>query len=336
MLTDFGPGTLAPGFIDLQVNGGGGVLFNEQPTVEGVKAISTAHRRFGTTGLLPTVITDWTEVMARAVEAVRQARAEGVPGVVGIHVEGPFLDLARRGAHPPEHVRAFDEADLEWLDPRGVGTLLLTVSPKAVPPDVIRKLVARGIIVSLGHSDATCEEAMAALAAGARCFTHLYNAMSQLSSRAPGMVGAALSDSQSHIGLIADGHHVDPAAIKIALAAKPRGKIFLVSDAMPTAAGGPDHFHLQGRRVERHGGRLTLADGTLAGSDLTMDEAVRFMAGSGLVSLEEALRMASLYPAELLGIESEAGRLVAGAAADFVHLDDQLKAVQTFVGGVAA
>ena len=263
-VTDFGPGTLAPGFVDLQVNGGGGVLLNDTPTVDGVKAIAAAHRRFGTTSLLPTVVTDWTDVMASAVDAVRKAKAQGVPGVLGIHVEGPFLDLARRGAHPPEHVRAFTEADFNWLDPRGLGTLLLTVSPRAVPPDVIHNLVARGIIVSLGHSDATFEEATAALKAGARAFTHLFNAMSQLGGRAPGMVGAALADQSSYAGLIADGHHVDPAAIRVALNAKSNGRLFLVSDAMPTAAGGPDHFHLQGRRVERRNGRLTLADGTLA------------------------------------------------------------------------
>ena len=258
------------------------------------------------------------------VGAVRQARAQGVPGVLGIHVEGPFLDIARRGAHPPKHIRGFTETDFNWLDPRGLGTLLLTVSPRAVSPEVISNLVARGIVVSLGHSDAISDEAAAALAAGARLFTHIYNAMSGLSSRAPGMIGAALADPESHVGLIADGHHVDPTAIRVALAAKPRGKIFLVSDAMPTAAGGPDHFQLQGRNVQNTNGRLTLADGTLAGSNLTMGEAVRYLVKRGLAPLEEALRMASLCPAEVLGISKKHGRLTAGAVADMVHLDNGL------------
>jgi len=320
---DLGSLLVVPGFIDAQVNGGGGTLLNDQPTVEGVAAIVAAHRRFGTAALLPTVITDDTEVLKNAVAAVREARSRGIAGVAGLHVEGPFIDEARRGAHPQQYVRPFQEADLDWLQPAGLGVLMLTLSPSAVSPADIRRLTERGIIVSLGHSDASDGEAAAALAAGAKGFTHLFNAMSQLGGRAPGMVGAALASPEAWCGLIADGHHVEPTAIRVALAAKRPGTLYLVSDAMPTAAGGPDTFKLQGREVVRSNGRLTLADGTLAGSDLTMSSALRYAVTVLGIDLAEALRMATVYPARALGLGGGAGRLVAGGSADWIALDSE-------------
>ncbi len=326
-------GLLAPGFVDVQVNGGGGALLNDTPSVATVKHIAESHRKFGTTGLLPTVITDAPEITEQAIAAVRQARAAGVPGVLGIHIEGPFLDPARKGAHEARFIRAMIEADAVGLAHADCGVVMLTLAPNRVTPELIGKLAAAGILISLGHSDATAAEARAALAAGARSFTHLFNAMSQMSGREPGMVGAALSDAQSYCGLIADGHHVRDAAIKVALAAKPRDRMILVSDAMPTAAGGPDRFELQGRTVTRRNGRLQLEDGTLAGSNLTMDEAVRYCVQRLDVPLEDGLRMASRNPAAFLKLDRELGRIAPGYLASLVHLSDDLQVLQTWIDG---
>jgi len=333
---DLAGGLLAPGFIDAQVNGGGGVLINERPSAARIRHMAEAYRRFGTTGLLPTVITDETAIIHAAARAVAAARRENVPGILGIHIEGPFLDPRRAGAHPPQHIRSVTPQDVAWLKDLDCGIVLLTVAPSHVAPETIRELVQAGIIISLGHSDATAREANAALAAGARGFTHLYNAMSQLQHREPGMVGAALADRDSYCGIIADGHHVHPTALKVAIAAKPKGRLFLVTDAMPPAAGGPQHFELQGREIIARNGRLELSEGTLAGSILTMDEALRYCVEVLKVDLSEALRMASLYPAAFLKLDRELGRIAPGYRANLVHLTDDLAVTRTWIVGVAA
>jgi len=326
-------GLLAPGFVDIQVNGGGGTLFNADPTPDGIARMAAAHRRFGTTGLLPTVITDRPEVLEQAIAAIRTARAAGVPGVLGIHIEGPFLDAPRRGAHDARYLRDITDADIAMLESADCGALVLTLAPNRVAPAIIARLARSGVLVSLGHSAATGEEARTALAAGARAFTHLFNAMSPLENRKPGMVGVALADRESYCGIIADGHHVDDIALKVAVAAKPRDRIMLVTDAMSSAAGGPDSFDLQGRRVTRVDGRLALADGTLAGSDLTMDAAVRHCVNRLDIGLEDALRMASLNPATFLGCGRDLGRIAPGYLASLVHLGDDLKVRRTWIDG---
>ena len=331
---DLGGGLLAPGFIDAQVNGGGGALLNDAPTIGTVRRIAEAHRRFGTTGLLPTVITDAMDVIRAAAQAVHDARKAGMPGVLGIHIEGPFIDERRRGAHPPQHIRPITEDDIAWLSGLDCGTVMLTLAPSTVSPDVVRRLAASGIIVSLGHAEATAEEALTTLDAGARGFTHLFNAMSPLGHRRPGMVGAALAHAESYCGIIADGHHVDPLALRVALNAKPNGRVYLVTDAMPPAADGPPHFTLQGRTVSIRNGRLELADGTLAGSILTMDAAVRYCVNTLDVPLAEALRMASLYPAAFLRRDKDYGRIAPGHCASLVHLDDALSVRRTWIDGV--
>jgi N-acetylglucosamine-6-phosphate deacetylase len=327
-------GWLAPGFIDVQVNGGGGALFNATPDTATVAAIQAAHRRFGTTGLLPTVITDAPEVLARALAAVREARAAGVPGILGIHVEGPFLDPRRKGAHAAAHIRAITAADIELLAGAECGVVMLTLAPNCVPPAMVRSLVERGIRVSLGHAEASFAEAAAAIAAGASAFTHLFNAMSQLGSRDPGMVGAALANPHCFAGIIADGHHVHDASLAIALASKPHDRLMLITDAMPPAAGGPDHYELQGRLVERQDGALRLEDGTLAGSALTMDAAVRYCVERLGLGLADALRMASEVPAAFLGLSGSLGRLAPGYLASMVHLDEDLAVRQTWINGI--
>jgi len=330
---DLAGGVLAPGFIDLQVNGGGGIQFNAEPTAEGIRRIAEAHRRHGTTALLPTVITDAPEVMSRAIDATTEVRAAGLPGVLGIHIEGPFIDVKRKGAHDARFIRTMTEADAEALSAAACGVMMLTVAPNCVPPHMIRRLAERGVIVSLGHAAATADEAQAALSAGARNFTHLFNAMSQLEGRAPGMVGAALADRNSFCSIIADGHHVRDTALSAAIAAKSFDRIILISDAMASAAGGPDRFELQGRPVTRVDGRLELEDGTLAGSNLTMEEAVRHCVNSLSVRLEDALRMASLNPATLIRREKDLGRIAPDYVANLVHLDDDLMVQETWIEG---
>jgi N-acetylglucosamine-6-phosphate deacetylase len=335
-VTNLKGGMLAPGFIDAQVNGGGGALLNENPSVAVIRRMAEAFRIFGTTNMLPTVITDGPEITRRAADAVAAARREGVPGILGIHIEGPFLDPRRAGAHPPQHIRPITSEDIAWLRGLDCGIVLLTVAPSHVSPQIIRTLTQAGIIVSLGHSEATAKEAQAGLAAGARGFTHLFNAMSQLQNREPGMVGAALTDPESYCGIIADGHHVHPLALQVTLKTKPKGRLFLVTDAMPPAAGGPPRFELQGREVIARNGRLELDAGTLAGSILTMDEAVRFCVTTLGLDLGEALRMASLYPARFLRVDHDLGRVGAGFRANLVHLTDALAVTRTWIDGEAS
>lgn len=336
---DLGAHLLAPGFIDLQVNGGGGALLNDEPSAAVVERIARSHRAFGTTAMLPTVITDRLDVVKQAVAAVQAAQQRGVAGILGVHVEGIYIDMPKRGAHPAEFIRPVESgaqiaAELAWLKTANCGTVMFTISPSKIPPAVIADLAAAGIVICLGHSDAMADQALAGLAAGARGFTHLYNAMSPLTHRQPGMVGVALADRDSYCGIIADGHHVDPIALKVAIAAKPRGRIVLVTDAMPTAAGGPDHFDLLGRRVALRDDRLEMSDGTLAGSNLTMDAALRYTVNHLDVELGEALCMASLYPAAFIRRDRDLGRIAPGYRADLVLLSDDLRVLDSWVDGI--
>jgi N-acetylglucosamine-6-phosphate deacetylase len=333
-------GLLAPGFIDLQVNGGGGALFNDDPTPDALATIAATHRRCGVTGLLPTLITDTPAVTAAAIDAVARARItsarrDAVPGILGLHLEGPHLWPGRRGAHRPELMRPLTDSDVDRLiDARArIGTLLVTIAVEQATARQIARLAEEGICVSLGHSDASFAEAQRAIDAGARGITHLFNAMAPLLHRAPGLVGAALDSAQVWCGLIADGHHVDPAVLRLALRAKRGpGRMFLVSDAMSTVGATGDRFVLGGRVATRTGGAVRLDDGTLAGADLDLASAVRFAVDHLELPVDEALRMASLYPATLLG-ERKRGRIAPGTVADLVHLDDALRVQATWIAG---
>ncbi|MCW2244603.1 N-acetylglucosamine-6-phosphate deacetylase [Azospirillum fermentarium] len=335
---DLNGGILSAGFIDLQVNGGGGVLFNGTPTVEGLRIIAAAHRRFGTTALLPTVITDSPAVRRAAAGAVAAARAAGVPGILGIHFEGPCIAPARRGVHDARFIPSSppaadgDEADLfTSLRPLPV---LVTLAPERVTPGFIRRLADAGVRVAAGHSAATWDQAMAGLAAGITGFTHLFNAMSPLDHREPGMVGAALDSRGSWCGIILDGHHVHDAAARLAWRAKPAGRLFLVTDAMPPVGLDGGDFSLYGTAVRVEDGRCVSADGRLAGSALDMATAVRNAVRRIGVPLDEALRMAAAYPADFMGLSGERGRIRPGLAADLVHLDHDLKVQSTWIAGL--
>lgn len=324
---------LLPGFIDCQVNGGGGVLLNDQPTVESIRAIGAAHRRFGTTGFLPTLISDTIDKMGAAIAATDLAIALAVPGVLGIHLEGPFISRERKGVHAEKYLHAPNADELRVAESLQRGKTLLTVAPERVTEDAIRNLVAAGVIVAAGHTNADYATVRAALDAGVRGFTHLFNAMSPLTSRAPGVVGAALDDPDSWCGVIVDGHHVDPASLRIALRAKPRGKLFLVTDAMPPVGASDPAYVLNGETITARDGICQTASGTLAGSALSMVDAVRNTVEMLGVPLEEAVRMASTYPADFLGLGATHGRIEAGFRADFTVVDRDLRVMETWIGG---
>jgi len=338
-LADAGEGMLVPGFVDLQVNGGGGVLLNDEPSVEAIECICAAHRQFGTTALLPTLISDGPDKTALAIKAAQAAHQQKIAGCLGLHLEGPHLSQARRGAHDARFIRMAHDGDIARLVAARakVANLLVTVAPEAVDPEQVRQLVDAGIKVSLGHSDASCANAVALVEAGATLVTHLFNAMSPLGHREPGMVGAALSQGGVSVGLIADGFHVDPIVMGIAIRAKQGpGRIFLVTDAMSTIGSEQTFFTLNGRRISRSGGRLTLEDGTLAGADIDMIASVRFLHDVVGLELDEALRMASLYPAQAMGVDKLHGHIGPGGRADFVQLSNALNVERVWVGGKAA
>ncbi|WP_308916636.1 N-acetylglucosamine-6-phosphate deacetylase [Jannaschia sp. LMIT008] len=315
-VVDLGGDVLSPGYVDLQVNGGGGVMLNADPSAAALARIARAHRTMGTVRILPTLITDTPAATAAAIDATRAAMAEGVSGIAGLHLEGPHLSIARKGAHDEGLIRPMTDADLAVLlrAKRDLPVLKVTVAPEGVTPDQTRAMAHAGILVSLGHTDAPFEDCIAHVAAGARCATHLFNAMSQLGSRRPGLVGAALTDGRLSAGLIADGLHVHPATMRAAWAAKAGpGTLFLVSDAMAVAGTERTGFDLGGRPVERRNGGLRLADGTLAGADLDLTRAVRILVERAGVPLADALAAATRGPAALAGMA--AGRLVPGHTA---------------------
>jgi N-acetylglucosamine-6-phosphate deacetylase len=324
---------LTAGFIDLQVNGGGGVLLNDQPTVEGMRAIARAHRRYGTTACLPTLITDTPEQMRSAIAAARSAA--GQDGILGLHLEGPFLSPKRPGVHRPDRIRAPAAGDLEELcQLADIGRSLVTLAPECLPAGFVRTLASSGVRVSIGHSEASAAIVLQAIADGATGVTHLFNAMPPMSAREPGIIGAALAEKGLTAGLIIDAIHVDPMSVRAAFAAKGPDRIALVTDAMPTVGATLDRFELCGRTIRLANGKLTTEEGTLAGAHLDMASAVRNAVRLAQIPLDDVLRAASLTPARFLGLDGERGRLLPGARADFISLDQDLNVTATWIDGV--
>ncbi|SEK28620.1 N-acetylglucosamine-6-phosphate deacetylase [Pacificibacter marinus] len=326
-------GAIVPGLVDLQVNGGGGVLFNNDLSTDAIGAICTAHAQFGTTAVMVTLITDTAQSTVTAINAGHAAL--NTPGFLGLHLEGPHLDLARKGTHDPALIRQMDACDLAVLvsAAQGVDHLICTVAPESVTTHQVAALARAGITVSLGHTGCDHATARAYADAGATMVTHLFNAMGQMEHRTPNLVGAALDDGRLWAGLIADGFHVADAPMRVAL----RGKaglagMFLVSDAMSTIGSDLTEFTLNGRQIFRAGGRLTLADGTLAGADIALIDAVRYVHQSLMLPLGEALNLAALAPARAMGI-TDRGHLEKGAHADFVSLTPEITAASTWIGG---
>lgn len=325
--------TLVPGFIDVQVNGGGGALFNTAPTLATLATMVKAHASFGSTALLPTVITDSVAVMQQTADVIASAIASNMPGVLGVHFEGPHLSVPKKGVHPVAHIRPLSEQELAIYARTDLGIKMVTVAPENISPAQIAALVGLGVIVCLGHSNADGETVEAAIAAGASGFTHLYNAMSPLTSREPGMVGVALANPDTWCGIILDGHHVHPTAAKLALAAKPRGKLIIVTDAMSPVGTTDTEFAFFDGKVTRSGNKLTAESGQLAGSVLDMAGAVQYAVTELGVEPGEALRMAGLYPAEFIGRANSMGRIAPGYRADMALLNAQGQVVQCWLQG---
>ncbi len=324
---------LLPGFVDVQVNGGGGVLFNDAPTIDGIRAIAAAHARFGTTGFLPTLISDSLATLERAIAAVDAAISAQVPGVLGIHIEGPYLNPARKGVHDAAHFRELDSQAVALLTSLRHGVTLLTLAPERTDPSVLARLSSAGVIIAAGHTNATAGDIDTARTNGLRGFTHLFNAMSQLSPREPGAVGAALGEDETYCGIIVDGKHVDPRVLKVALRAKRHDRFMLVTDAMPSVGTDAATFQLQGRTIKVLDDYCVDEQGTLAGTSLNMSRAIANAVKLLGLPLAEAVRMASDHPARFLGIDNRQGRIEAGLRADFALTDEHGEVHQTWIGG---
>jgi len=323
---------LIPGLIDTQVNGGGGLLFNDAPEVETLRIMGKAHRQFGTTGFYPTLISDDLQVVAQAIAAVDAALQEKVPGVLGIHLEGPFLNPERKGVHDASKFKIIDEAAFELLTSLKRGKTLITIAPELTTPEMIHRFTQANLVVAAGHSAASYEQTKTALDAGLSSFTHLFNAMTPLTSREPGMVGAALENDHAWCGVIVDGYHVHPSTLKIAHRAKAIGKMVLVTDAMPSVGAADKNFMLNGQWIECRNGKLATATGTLAGSDLNMLAALKNTVEMLGISPEEAIRMASTYPAAMMG-ESTLGTIKAGYNASMILIDDNYRLLRSWING---
>ena len=328
-------GLVVPGFIDLQVNGGGGALFNDSPSVDKLKAIMTAHAKFGTTAMMPTLITDKIEVMEQAANAMSEAIAQKIPGIVGIHYEGPHLSLAKKGTHCAELIRPISDAEWQILSRKDIGQVMVTLAPETVSTQDVARMVELGIKVCLGHTNADFSTTQKAVDAGATGFTHLFNAMSPLQGREAGVVGCALLNDNTQCGLIVDGHHVDYASCQLAIKTKPAGGIFLVTDAMPPVGTDMKEFPLYDRTVYVENGKLTSTTGELAGSSLDMATAVKNTHLGLKIPLDESLRMASLYPARYLYGNKKVvrGELKVGMQADMVVINDDFSVLETWIGG---
>ena len=333
---DLGGDLLLPGFIDVQVNGGGGVLFNDDPSVATIRTMAEAHRRFGTTSFLPTLISDDLSVVARAIDAVHNAITNKVPGVIGVHLEGPFLNEARKGTHDAAKFRHLDGDAVALLSSLKIGRTLVTLAPEMTTAEMIASLAANGVLISAGHTNATYPVIENALRHGITGFTHLFNAMSPLGSRDPGVVGAALHDANSWCSIIVDGHHVSPVVLQIALRCKRHDRFMLVTDAMPSVGTTQGSFLLQGKKILVRDGKCVDENGTLSGSAIDMASAVRNTVAMLGIDLPQAARMASTYPAEFLGLEHELGRIAPGYRANLVLADEQFNVLDTWIDGQSA
>jgi N-acetylglucosamine-6-phosphate deacetylase len=325
--------SIAPGFIDVQVNGGGGVLFNEHPTLEGIERIALAHQQFGTTNFLPTLMTGPQDVMVEAIQALQEFLTSGRHEVLGIHLEGPFINSKRAGVHDPSFIRVMDDEDLDMVSALRGGKTVITLAPEKVESKYIQEMKERGVLVSAGHTDASYSEMQDAIRSGVTGATHLFNAMTALQSRDPGVVGSALENDSIYCGIIVDGNHIHFATVKVAWKAKPSGRMFLVTDAMPSVGSDVRSFSLGQFDVRVEDGKLMTGDGVLAGSGLDMASAVRNCVQKVGIPKDEALRMASTYPAQFLGMGQALGRIQPGYRADMAVFDNEIRVSAVVVAG---
>lgn len=326
-------GTLTAGFIDYHVNGGGGKLFNFEPSLSTLLNMVAAHAQFGTTAMVPTLITDTAEVMAQAADTMATAVANATPGILGVHFEGPHLSLPKKGVHDASLVRPIGDVEKHIFSRQDLGIKIITLAPESVSDEDIRFLISNNNKVSLGHSNATFARAKRGVALGADGFTHLFNAMSPFTSREPGVLGAALESDSAWCGIILDGHHMHYGSAKVAFAAKPKGKLLLVTDSMSTIGSDQQGFEFFGVSVIKDGDKLATPEGTLAGSALDMITAVKNAVQHCDIPLAEALNMASLYPARYLGVDDSMGQIAVGNQADFTLFNDDYQVTKTWIQG---
>ena len=325
-------GILAPGFIDLQVNGGGGVLFNNSPNKESLNTIIKAHQFFGTTSVMPTVISDSLEVLEQCIKTVTE-EIKNNSSLLGIHIEGPFFNTKYRGVHQKQYISTINSDYLNLFESLKGFPVMLTLAPECISSQQLKHLTSLGIKTLAGHSDASYDELDDAIKNGLDGFTHLFNAMSQISAREPGVVGAALHFENTFASIIVDLHHVHPSLIQLAYQLKPTGKLFFISDSMATINHGKPSFELYDEVVNESDGRLVNSEGKLAGSSITQIDAVKNAYQKCNIPLNQALAMASRYPAEYLGIENHLGSLKPGYRADLVHFDSNFKVHNAWVSG---
>jgi len=330
-------GRLLPGYVDVQVNGGGGVLFNAKPSAAAIETMALAHLRFGTTSMLPTIITDNADTMTRAADAIAEVLAAGPEYIKtlikGIHFEGPFLSTAKKGVHDDRFIRVPSDSEIATITRSDLGAVLVTIAPESVSSTFIEELVSEGVVVSIGHTNATFEQVQRAIDAGAKGFTHLYNAMSALTSREPGAVGAALSNAQTYSGFIIDHHHLHPKSAEIALKIKGEDRAMLVTDAMAHVGSDMSRLPFFNTEIIRSGNKLTTPEGTLAGSCLDMHSALVNTYSDCGISLESASKMASITPATFMNLQHEIGSIEVGKQADFVLLDNSQALLQVWSSG---
>ena len=326
-------GTLTAGFIDYHVNGGGGKLFNFEPSLNTLSTMVKAHAAYGTTAMVPTLITDNIDVMGQAADAMTQAISQQEPGVLGIHFEGPHLSVPKKGVHDQQFIRPISESEMALFKREDLGLKIITLAPENVTNEDISALINHSVKVSIGHTNASYERAIEAVELGADGFTHLFNAMSPFTSREPGVLGAALERGDTWCGIILDGHHMHYSAAKVAYAAKAKGKLLLVTDAMSTIGSEQSSFSLFGAEVYRDGDKLATAEGTLAGSALDMITAVKNAVQHTGIEINEALNMASLYPAEYLGVADNMGSIEVGKQADLVVFTEDFRVTNTWIKG---
>ena len=326
---------LLPGFVDVQVNGGGGWLFNDDPSEATAIKIAAAHRAYGTTSLLPTLISDDLDKVEQAISAIDAAVKQQTPGIEGVHIEGPFLNAEKRGVHDQRKLRELSDEAIEVLTSAKHAQVVVTLAPERVQRGQIAQLVARGVKVCAGHTNATYDQTLSALTEGVSGFTHLFNAMPTLQSRSPGVIAAAL-ESNAWCGVIVDGWHVHPAMLRLALRAKSDDRIMLVTDAMPVVGADMDHFYLDEQRIEVSDGVCLSEDGTLAGAALSMMAAVRNAMSMLNLGIEAASRMASGVPCSFLGISERAGAIAPGRKADLLRVSSEFEIRQVWMGGVEA
>ena len=325
-------GILSPGFIDLQVNGGGGKLFNNSPDKESLNTIISAHQYFGTTSIMPTVISDSLNILQKCTDTISN-EIDNNHSLLGIHIEGPFFNVKYRGVHQKQYINTINASYLNLFETLDKFPVMLTLAPECISIKQLKHLNSLGFKILAGHTDANYDQLEEAVKYGLDGFTHLFNAMGQISAREPGVVGSAFDFDETSASIIVDLHHVHPSLINLSFKQKPKGKLFFVSDSMATINHGEPSFELYDEVVSESNGRIINSEGKLAGSSITQIDAIKNAYQKCSIPLESAISMATLYPAEYLGVSDYIGQLKKGYRADLAHFDSNFHVQNVWLAG---